>query len=511
MKSKTVKMVLAVAVLAVSCGAYAGVKNYVSVQETQTNEAEEDTSTSVVSVSQNEIKSVGFLIDKKEVVFEKDGDSWVKQDEKEFPVNQTMIENAVSSVSSIETDRVLEDVENLEQYGLSNPSNTIKIETTETTEITLRIGDKNESAGQYYVSKDDDRNTVYLVNSAIVEPFMKELYDYAQMEDFPAISGIDTVKKISITGETITPYELEKEEETGFWKISGDMGSEKADSAEASSLATSLSSLAYDSFIDYNCEDKGKYGLDQPYAVINVDYQEEVAEETEEDESADANEDGLTENEETTGAEAGESEGEMEPKESTEPEMVDKQLAIVVGDEAAEGGRYVSVNGSNQIYTMSEAALSTFLGKSEADFWDLTVSYASVNTLEELKVCYQNSEHVINVSRETSQNKNGEEEEIVTYLLDEKEIDEVKFVTFYNKLINIVGQRRLTESFEPDADPEMTVRFSLTDGAEMEVEYYAYDTNYYAAVVSEKVYLVNKMNVKAMVEAFETVIERTAS
>ena len=47
MKSKTVKMVSAAAVLAVLCGAYAGVKSYVSSQEEK--EAEEaDQSVSVV-------------------------------------------------------------------------------------------------------------------------------------------------------------------------------------------------------------------------------------------------------------------------------------------------------------------------------------------------------------------------------------------------------------------------------------------------------------------------------
>ena len=38
MKNKTVKMILAVAVLVVCCGAYAGVKNYVSHQEQKESE-----------------------------------------------------------------------------------------------------------------------------------------------------------------------------------------------------------------------------------------------------------------------------------------------------------------------------------------------------------------------------------------------------------------------------------------------------------------------------------------
>ena len=41
MKNKTVKMILAVAVLGICCGAYAGVKTYVAHQEQKESEEEE--------------------------------------------------------------------------------------------------------------------------------------------------------------------------------------------------------------------------------------------------------------------------------------------------------------------------------------------------------------------------------------------------------------------------------------------------------------------------------------
>ena len=45
-----------------------------------------------------------------------------------------------------------------------------------------------------------------------------------------------------------------------------------------------------------------------------------------------------------------------------------------------------------------------------------------------------------------------------------------------------------------------------TDGKETTVKYYEYDTNFYAAVVEDKVYLVNKMNVKDLDEAYQKVV-----
>ncbi len=257
MKNKTIKLMLAAGVLVVCCGVYMGVKNYVSSQEGQEtqNSEKENPGEIVFKVLAGDIKEISFMIEKNEVTFEKKGDIWRKKDEEAFPVNQTILEEVVSSLTDIESDRVLEDAENLEQYGLDEPSNTIKIKVefpvnqtileevvssltdiesdrvledaenleqygldepsntikikvepsklkgdseesvekdnvkeVDENETTLRIGDLNEASNQYYVSKGEDRNTVYLVDSGVIEPFSKSLYEYAEGEDFPAIA-----------------------------------------------------------------------------------------------------------------------------------------------------------------------------------------------------------------------------------------------------------------------------------------------------------------------------------
>ncbi len=487
MKNKTVKMILAVAVLAVCCGAYAGVKTYVSHQEQKESEAESEENTSVFTASADDIKSLDFMVDDTETTFEKKDDSWVKKDDTDFPVNQSTLDSAASSVTSVESDRVLEDVDDLAEYGLDSPANTIKIVTKsededgDDTTTTLYVGDENSSTSQYYVRKDDDEKTVYLVDSSCVEPFTKTLYDYAQMEDFPAISSTDTITKISVDGDN--SYELKKDADTSVWSVSANGEEDKADSATVSSLVSSFGSMAYNSMADYKCEDKSKYGLDKPYSTITVDYQEEA--ETSDD------------NAETSDSET--------PDSAETTEMVDKQLTILVGNEADDSNRYVMVNDSNEVYTMSEETLSALTDKTEEDFWDMTVSYVSVNSLAGLKVNYQGTDYKVNASRETSTDEDGNDTETVTYKLDGADLDETTFTTFYNKLINMAAQKRLTEKYDPDGDAELTVTFTEEDGDTLEVSYYSYDTNYYAAVVDNKVYLVNKMNVKELFTAFESV------
>ena len=524
MKNKTVKMILAVAVLAVCCGGYAGVKTYVSHQEQKESEEESEESTSVFTASADDIKSLDFMVDDTETTFEKKDDSWVKKDDTDFPVNQSTLDSAASSVTSVESDRVLEDVDDLAEYGLDSPANTIKIVTKsededgDDTTTTLYVGDENSSTSQYYVRKDDDEKTVYLVDSSCVEPFTKTLYDYAQMEDFPAISSTDTITKISVDGDNF--YELKKDADTSVWSVSANREEDKADSATVSSLVSSFGSMAYDSMADYKCEDKSKYGLDKPYSTITVDYQEEAETSDDNAETSDSETPNSTETTDTSedtqesasesedSAEASDADDSSDNEDSTDEkktEMVDKQLTILVGNEADDSNRYVMVNDSNEVYTMSEETLSALTDKTEEDFWDMTVSYVSVNSLASLKVNYQGTDYKVNASRETSTDEDGNDTETVTYKLDGADLDETTFTTFYNKLINMAAQKCLTEKYDPDGAAELTVTFTEEDGDTLEVSYYSYDTNYYAAVVDNKVYLVNKMNVKELFSAFESV------
>ena len=499
---KSTKLVSAVVVLAVLGGVYVGLNTYVSKEEKAESSSEEESKTEVFSVKTDDIKSLEFIVDKKEVTFEKKDDSWVKKDETAFPVNQTTLYSAASAIETVEADRVLEDVEDLAEYGLDSPSNTVTVDTADGT-TKLNIGDENTSTNQYYISRADDDSTVYVVAADTVSPFMNSLYDYAQGEDFPTIDS-STVKKVQVS-EDKDSYVLEENSDGATWDVSGDGSSDKesADTTAAGNVTSGLGSFAFDQFVNYNAEDLSQYGLDKPYATITVDYQEEV-----EDDSTDSTESG--ENDSTASESDSENSDTTDTDSSSEDEdskttTVDKQLVIYVGDEAGDGSRYVTVD-NKQIYTMSTDTLSAVIDKTPSDLWSLIVNYLSVKNLDQLQVTYGETTNTVNVSRETSTDEDGNEKETTTYQLDGEEIESTTFTTFYNKLINMAGQKRLTEAYTPAADPEMTAVFTDSDKNQTTVTFYTYDTNYYAAVVGDKVFLVNKMTVKEMFNAYETMV-----
>ena len=481
MKSKTVKMISAVIALGVLCGAYAGVKTYVSSQEAKESE-EEDKSETVTDISSDDVKSVAYTADQDNVELDKEDNGWVRKDETDFPLNQDSVDSAVNNAIQLTADQKITDVEDLSEYDLDSPQNEIKITTEDGTETVLQVGMENSSTSQYYVKKADDDKTVYLVSQSSLEPFMGSVYDnMAQSETFPTVTTA-TISDVKVDKED--GYELKQDPDDLFWTVSDDKDSEKADTSKAGEVTSAIGSMAYDKFVDYNCTDDSKYGFDNPYAVVTAKYtEEETTEDTsDEKETADTSED---ENADT----------------------VDKEITIYVGDET-DGGRYVKVNDSNQVYTVTTDSLSAILDSNVSDFYSMSVNYVSVNDLDSLEVQSADGTHTVNVTRETSKDEDDEDSEektTTTYSLDGKESDETAFTTFYNKLINMTAQE-LAEDSKPEGDPAYTFTFTKTDGTTLITEYYEYDTNFYAVVTEDKVYLVNKMNVRDMEEAYKELL-----
>lgn len=488
MKKKTVKLVSAVVVLGVLCAAYEGVNFYVTSQEEKETE-ENDTSVDLVSLEADDITAVSFTADQNKVEFDKKDDSWTEKSDANFPVNQDTVDSAVKGVASLTADQEISDVEDMSQYDLDNPQNTITL-TTADDDTSLQIG-MESSNNQYYVKKEDDDKNVYLVSSSSIEPFMGTLYDFAESGTFPSVTSA-TITDVKVDKEN--SYELTQDADNLFWNVSDGKTTEKADTTKAGTVTSAIGSLAYDKFVDYNCTDDSKYGFDNPYAVITVKYTEE----------------------------------------EQETQTVEKTLTIYVGDETGDD-RYVKVDDSKEVYTITKDSLTDILDSTMSDFYKLSVSYVSVNDLDSLEVQSADGDHTINIVTETvkaededttdesstetsdesstdtdssdeSSSDDEEETTTTTYKLDGEDLDESTFTTFYNKLINMTAQERLTEEYTPEGNPTYTFIFKDTDGKETTVKYYEYDTNFYAAVVEDKVYLVNKMNVKDLDEAYQKMV-----
>ena len=348
MKKKTVKMITSAVCLAVLLIVYVGIKSLVAEQELKEAEETQQETEIVFSASVDEMSKVTLCDEETELTFVKEGDLWIYEEDRNFPVDQDTVTNTFASLTSIEADVVIENPEDLSEYELEEPNASIVV-STEEGDTVLWMGMNNESAGQCYIRKGNDTQRVYVVSSILMDSLEKSLYDYAKMDAFPDIKT-DTVTRLKVRGENVD-YTLKKEQ--AVWMVSlENEKEEKADSAAAISLVSSLANIEYASFVNYHSEDDAVYGLDQPYAIMEIDYQEEITLEATPSEG------------EETFTEATVAEGQpSDMSETSEEETVleDRTMVVWIGNEAEADTRYVKLAGSDQIYTITQDLLNIFL------------------------------------------------------------------------------------------------------------------------------------------------------
>lgn len=471
-KKKTVKIFVLLIIIVLLLILYFALKNYNRVQEDK--EETKAQSDIIFSFDEDDIKNLSFLISGERVSFTKSEEKWTYDNDESFPVNADQMTVLTDSLAEVTANRTLENVENLSDYGLDEPEDIIQITDANDEVTTITVGDTNDSTGDCYVYLNEDNQTVYTVNGDLATVFSGSLMNYAEGEDYPAITASD-INKIELS-QNENSFVLEKSDEsTSGWVLTDASGNQTdVSSSYASTLQSTVAGFTYANYYEYNCSDYSVYGLDQPFAILTVDYTETVTSDDSEEESE---------------------------------EEVKKEMILYIGNESDDGNRYVYTEGSKEVHGISTESLSEILEPSDSNIEDLSVSNVPMTSLENLTVEYNGSSHVFEVSEETVKSDSEDESEETTetvYYRDNEKIDSLSFSSFYNQAIGMTAQETTEEN--PVNETEMTLIFKKKDGTSVTVEYSSFDTNFYLAERQDgKKYLVNKMNVRELFSDYEAI------
>ncbi len=140
------------------------------------------------------IESISFTISGENEVFTKNEDAWTLESDANFPVKADQMTVLTDALASVTSNRMLEHVDDLSEYGLDNPENIIQIKMKDDKNVKIAVGSSNESTGDCYVYLNDDKNTVYTTDSDLSTVFAGSLMNYAAGEDYPTIVGSDIKK-----------------------------------------------------------------------------------------------------------------------------------------------------------------------------------------------------------------------------------------------------------------------------------------------------------------------------
>ena len=257
----------------------------------QKQEAEEEAAR-IYATDISEVDSVSYQTESGEFTFEKKEDTWIYQQDPDFPLAQTYPEQIVSSFGKLEALRELKDGDDLEAYGLDAPAYTVKLTDTDGKETELSIGNTVDEA-YYLLNKTTEK--IYTVSSSVIGTLQHTLEEMAQLDDYPNIGSGNLKKEVITRGGETTTYDSENED----------------DAKNIAAVAGGLGAVTLSSAADYSVEDKDLKGF------------------------------GLDEASRTT----------VEATYTKDEE--EQALTLYIGSEDGEGNRYVMLNDSRIVYLIS--------------------------------------------------------------------------------------------------------------------------------------------------------------
>ena len=297
-KNKGILILLAVLILLVAV--YFGLRKWNAQQEEKAQEEQEAATVHVTDTSAEDIVSLKFNVGNGGLEFSKEDDQWYYTPDKDFPLQQSYPEDMAETVGSITAGRELTDGDSIDAYGLDEPAYTIEYTDADGNTTELLFGDM--TGDDYYVMLNGN-DTVYTVNSSVIDPFNYTLDDMARLDDYPSIGSGNLVKEVITQNGETTAYDSEDEDQAeDIAAVAGGLG------------AVSLSEAA-----DYSVEDEDLdvYGLDEDSRItVEATY-------TQDDE--------------------------------------EQQLTLYIGNEDGSGNRYVMLNDSRIVYLISDEICDNIL------------------------------------------------------------------------------------------------------------------------------------------------------
>lgn len=253
-------------------------------QNTETADTQEDTSVTIFTLEDTDVTALSWTWDGETVELEREDELWCYAPDPSFPLDDSQMEVMLSDLTELKADKTIEAPEDLSQYGLEEPAATVTVTTGTEGERQILLGDETGMGGSVYCDVGD--GNVYLVDEAVLDDFCYGLYDLVEKETIPAMNDI---LKVTIQAGTRN-LELDYLEDSGLaysdeyvWFLNQEGSYVTLDTELTESFLGNITDLSWGTCVDYKAqEDLSQYGLEEPAAVVTIDYIETTRQETNE-------------------------------------------------------------------------------------------------------------------------------------------------------------------------------------------------------------------------------------
>lgn len=464
------RIYLLLAVLVVACAVTFGVSRYQEHKEQISNSDQV-----VLEIPTDSVQSLSWEYDGQSLAFHREDGVWVYDEDAAFPVDEDKMSQMLGRFASFGVAFIIEEVEDLGQYGLDDPVCTIEI-TTEEQNYTVQLGDYSTMDSQRYVSIGD--GNVYLVQEDPLDDFDAQLSDLIAQDDVPYFEQANQITFSGSENYTIT-YEEDgadtyRDSDVYFTEVDGDHV--PLDTSRVNSYLKNLSYLDLTHYVTYNATEEAIQGcgLDDPELIIQVNY-------TTEDEEGNESTQDVTlsvSRDPDQLAELAEQSGETDEEE--DPESITA---------------YARVGESQILYQITGEEYQQLMAAAYDDLRHPEVVPAETEDISQIDITLEGVAYTI-----TSEGS-GEER---TYSYQEQELD----LTDLESALQALQADRFTDE-QPTQKQEisLTLHLDLEGDPTVSIELYRYDgSNCLAVVDGQPVCLVARSSVVELVEAVNAIV-----
>ncbi len=183
------KMILLLGVLAVLLGGYAYMDRDIETSAV----SEEEGAFELTAKTAAELTGLEWTANETTFSFARETDGWKKADQAAYPVAQETVEKLAEKLTALKADRRLDNVSNLNLYGLAEPAFTVTARWSDGSETVYQMGDPTPFGDGYYLALSTQPGAVYTVAMSLSSTFNKKMDDFAEMETIPSVAEVTRI------------------------------------------------------------------------------------------------------------------------------------------------------------------------------------------------------------------------------------------------------------------------------------------------------------------------------
>ena len=190
---------------------------------------------------------------------------WLWRDDPEFPLDESYILTLTDTVREMVAALPVKDAEEPASYGLDSQEKYLTSTNEKGESLTFYFGSKTDD-GAYYMSRSDMPEQVYVAPAALTDQLDVNIFDMMRLPELPRIDP-KRAHTITIFGPDEVSFTLTRGADEKW-------GGAPEVETHAVALLQETAALAVDSVLDYQPSDgvAELCGLDDPAAVLTIDY-----------------------------------------------------------------------------------------------------------------------------------------------------------------------------------------------------------------------------------------------